>query len=678
MPRDDTAPGAAHVPPGVDAVSNGAVPPEVIADRLDHHWDRAVRGHGANTADGDALDGPRAETVARLQALAPIGLDAARRARILAATVALAGEPLAEPTIDHGAVSAGARPTRTRDGGTRMSAATSAVPNASQRRPHPTPPLVGAAAPPLAPLAPRSSRAPRSGRLGTRRWWPPLELAAAVLLIAGLLGGALAGTAGLPGLNGSQGDLGATPTATAPDTSATATSAVERPSLTLEPWSGGRLADGGYDVAAGGPVDVILRRVTLQPGASWNYRFAGTALHYVETGSVSVALADSDQATPVPAGSVATGEGNAASGDGLLMLANTGDGAAVVTQALVYSGLGDDEAWGAATLLAGGEVTVQPLAYAPGLDLPDTGELTLIRQNIDGPGGGGGTTLNGTAEVITLEQGRLYLARTQGEVLIGRGTRGATDGASSRAARELPPVLQETLVETGDSVVALPGGGYDVRNPDEETAFITILSLGPSEPPVAAAGTPPTVPTGTPAVPLPGQEGETVLTPGPELCRVEPRTVDELRALAAGTPVPFEDLSLREIADTGVPADPTTSAAVTAAIAEFAACAGTGHNLRTFALLTDDGLRAIVGGIAPEELGYYLATPTPDNQPSGSPPTLVIADIRVFPDGRAGARVSFGGELAYVTLAEEADGWRIAAFDDRGAEEIPLPATPIP
>lgn len=681
MPPDETAPGSARVPPGVDAASNGAISPEMIADRLDRHWDRTLRRQDVDAAGSDALDGPRAETVARLQALAPVTLDAARRGRILDAAVAKIGTPPPEPMIDLGAMPAGARPTRTRDGGPRMDAATTAVPNASQRRPHPTPPLVGAAAPPLASPPPRASRAPRPGRLGSQRWWPPLEFAAAVLLIAGLLGGALAGTGGLPSLNGSQGNQGATPTATAaeaaPDQSAVATAAVEQPSRTFSPFSLGFLVDGPYKVSAGGPVDVILRRVTLQPGVSWNYRFAGTALHHVEAGRVSVALADGGQATPVPTGSVATDGGNVASGDGLLMLANTGDGEAVITQALVYSGLGYDEAWGTAALPVGSEVTVEALAYAPGLDVPSTGELTLIRQNIEGPGGGGSNALGGTAEVITVEQGRLYLARTQGEVLIGRDTGRATGTGPGVAADEEPTVLVETLIETGDSVVALPGGGYDYRNPDEETAFITTLSIGPSEPPATASGTPPTVPMGTPAVPTPGQGGETVLAPGRELCRVEPRTFTELEAFAAGTPVPFADLSLREVADTGAPADPATAAAVTAAITEFAACVSAGDDLRTYALFTDDGLRAIVGGTSPEELAY-LATPEAGNQPSGRPRALTIADIRVFPDGRAGARVSLDGELAYLTLVEEADGWRIAAFDDRGAEELPRPATPNP
>jgi hypothetical protein len=43
---------------------------------------------------------------------------------------------------------------------------------------------------------------------------------------------------------------------------------------------------------------------------------------------------------------------------------------------------------------------------------------------------------------------------------------------------------------------------------------------------------------------------------------------------------------------------------------------------------------------------------------------VILSEVRVFPDGRAGAIVIFDGELVYLTFVRAGDRWLIDAWDE--------------
>lgn len=147
---------------------------------------------------------------------------------------------------------------------------------------------------------------------------------------------------------------------------------------------------------------------------------------------------------------------------------------------------------------------------------------------------------------------------------------------------------------------------------------------------------------------------ELPFTPDPELCEVEPRSIDEL-VMITGTP---EAGTQRvEESDSGTPegeaADEETVGAVTATIIEAIACVNGGEFLRFLSLVTDEGIVDLVGGepLEAEVLEHFAdiaGTPAAAEQEV----TLIdVRDVRVDGD-RVSAIVeaSTGGEESQVDL----------------------------
>ena len=99
---------------------------------------------------------------------------------------------------------------------------------------------------------------------------------------------------------------------------------------------------------------------------------------------------------------------------------------------------------------------------------------------------------------------------------------------------------------------------------------------------------------------------------------------------------------------------------MTATVRELYDCLAAGDKLRPFALFSDNAIALAVagGGLTPADV-EALATPAGE----GGDYEVLVADVRVFPDGRAGAAIS-GSEVAYLTLVRAGDRWLIDAFDD--------------
>ena len=170
--------------------------------------------------------------------------------------------------------------------------------------------------------------------------------------------------------------------------------------------------------------------------------------------------------------------------------------------------------------------------------------------------------------------------------------------------------------------------------------------------PVAASGTP------TPPTPTPD-------APPPEICQVAPRSLEELNAIVAipavrsGTPV-------TDVVSEGSPADSETAAAVVAIVREFVACQNAGELFRVYGLYTEEYLRDLFWRQPPMSETDYAALSTPQPGPPDARATILdITDIRVFPDGHAGATVTLRfavipmPKLFYFSLVPSGDGWLI-------------------
>ena len=145
-------------------------------------------------------------------------------------------------------------------------------------------------------------------------------------------------------------------------------------------------------------------------------------------------------------------------------------------------------------------------------------------------------------------------------------------------------------------------------------------------------------------------------------CTVAPLSEAEVAAAqhraAIATPVvggnrPVEDVP------TGMPADATTAAAVTAVEIEYAACFNAGEMRRALALLADPLLALVSTYAANPEFGRRLATPEPMPEDQRIE-TVVVLNPVVLPDGRVGALVVWNGLETNFHLFQKVDGaWKL-------------------
>jgi hypothetical protein len=153
--------------------------------------------------------------------------------------------------------------------------------------------------------------------------------------------------------------------------------------------------------------------------------------------------------------------------------------------------------------------------------------------------------------------------------------------------------------------------------------------------------------------------------PLPELCQVAPRSLDELNEIVA-TPSSRSGTPVTDVVPEGDPADPETAGEVVAVVREFVACQNAGELFRVYGLYTEDYLRDLFWRQPPMSQADYDALATPLPAPEGARATILeITDIRVFPDGRAGATVTIRyavipmPKLFYFSLVPVGDRWMI-------------------
>lgn len=188
----------------------------------------------------------------------------------------------------------------------------------------------------------------------------------------------------------------------------------------------------------------------------------------------------------------------------------------------------------------------------------------------------------------------------------------------------------------------------------------------------------------------PSSEGTpTPMIPNPAECMIEPRSIDDLRAvIGVATPgdiVPQQPVPT-EVRSSGTEPNDQTVAGVMRTIREVIACVNTGDERRALALYSDNGL-AQLGPLPDENFDVGPATPPAEEDRTA---IAEVSDIEMLPDGRVGAVVVIadavtstdaGGNqmiqdrVVYLILVKEGDRWLIDETVERmmrDGEEIPV------
>ena len=170
------------------------------------------------------------------------------------------------------------------------------------------------------------------------------------------------------------------------------------------------------------------------------------------------------------------------------------------------------------------------------------------------------------------------------------------------------------------------------------------------------------------------------VTPDPAECMVAPRPLEDFAALI-GTPVPAPLENFER--PRGEPADPETTAAVTATVRELVACFNAGDWPRAAALYTDAGFAEDFARTTVEDLDVLAATPQAIPE-MGRVALITVRDIETLPDDRVGAVVMVGAEgtddtVYFLYFAQENGRWLVDSFVDEydeGMAATPAAGTP--
>jgi copper transport protein len=132
--------------------------------------------------------------------------------------------------------------------------------------------------------------------------------------------------------------------------------------------------------------------------------------------------------------------------------------------------------------------------------------------------------------------------------------------------------------------------------------------------------------------------------PGPEQCTVQPRTLDEIKALAEG-PDPQQPPNATESG--GQPVDDATRNEIVATARELVACSNAGDILRRLALYSDQRLHFAYPDGPTRALEAIAKTPLP-LQLSERVALISVDDVRQLDDGRVVAEVTIDNPASHT------------------------------
>jgi len=395
---------------------------------------------------------------------------------------------------------------------------------------------------------------------------------------------------------------------------------------------------GEWTVPESGEISLEVRRLTLGTGATYDLPTGSGVIFHVASGTVTVTNLASGISAPVePGGTFAQLPGT------VLTFINPGPEPVELIQTLVSRA--NDETVYARESLDG--VTVEWLVRETERLSPGDVSLMLEAHAYNGENDGASAGQGPSLVLITSSAGEISARRDGGEAEVVTGT---GEGAVT------PPLGEEVRIGPGGYLLAQPGAGWFVTGASGAPSTAIVFSVSPD----IEQGARPI------ATPAPGDIGTVTLIGDASSCDITPLTVDGVTDLLAtpstsGSPL---DRSLRE-ADGNV-ADRLTVDAIVHRMQEYADCIGTGDYARIYAFYSDQAIRE----------SDVIQDLVRSGHDVGHGPGLVnVEGIKVFPDGRAGARVVIDGEAAYLTFVMENGNWQIDVWDDSDSRRPP-DATP--
>lgn len=176
--------------------------------------------------------------------------------------------------------------------------------------------------------------------------------------------------------------------------------------------------------------------------------------------------------------------------------------------------------------------------------------------------------------------------------------------------------------------------------------------------------------------------------PQPAECQVAPRPLAAYVALvqsasAASTPVAVASPTAF-VPPQGTPADPTTTAAITATVRQLIGCLNAGDQLRYYALVTDHEIQGEVAQFGPPPQRYLdllAKPPVPGRGAFQTIALLAVRNVQTLPDGRVSAVVVQDDgadprprETIFVAFTQADSTWLV----DEIHYDVPLGGTPTP
>lgn len=396
---------------------------------------------------------------------------------------------------------------------------------------------------------------------------------------------------------------------------------------------------GEWTVPESGEVNLAVRRLALQPGGTYSLPTDAGVLYHVASGTVDMLSSDSGNTVNVAAGgTVAQIPGT------VLAFSNPGLAPVNVIQTLVFDGSLRSIASGESATNGETALLVEQSGTLP------AGEVSLMLEihEYKGEDDGGASGEHGQSLVL--------ITPAAGEILVRRDGGNAEIVTSVGEFPVTPPLGETIRIGPGGYLAAEPGAGWFVTGTRGAPSTGIVFTISPNLEPGST-------PFATPAT---GAAESTTLIGDSSSCDITPLTNDDVaRALATAVPTGSPlDRSARN--GDGKAADRLTTDAIVYRLQDYADCIATGDYARIYAFYSN---QAIVESDVIRDL-----VRSQHDVGQGSSTLVSFGDLRLFPDGRAGARTVIDGQPAYLTFVLEDGQWKIDVWDDSGSEPGSTPA----
>lgn len=383
-------------------------------------------------------------------------------------------------------------------------------------------------------------------------------------------------------------------------------------------------------------IQLDLRSVTIQPGGRYAFRLTGSVITWGVSGTGSIASSLSEDSSAIVSNLYTR-----VFGSGEFSITADGNEPVTFLLALVsQDSIEMIESLDTSVTIAGGGEVLLPLGShslrfsldaSAGIEVNPSAQetaLTLISA--------------GEAELTPLTEITLH---------------------TGAGAKTLAPFTGPITLSPGDWFITEPGDGYRLARSDAASQ-IARITLSPIVSPER----------GTPVSATPLSESSEAQAEAE--CTIAPRSLDDYEQILA-TPYSEGDPAVNHRGDTdSAPADPATIAGVTESMRQLLACNRLETLYQHYSLYSIAAIRyqASLGNLNLESLEESsLLSMTPVSEQGPLPDQLVIDQVSIFPDGRAGAWVSANAEIAYVTFVYEGGQWLIDFWDDSQLIATPAP-----